>query len=452
MPVNGVKGLWGGFVQGQQGAQTFTHNQKVQRGVDISNAKANAEFLHYVDTRKEAKKIMKGQASSAQTIIDSETSRLAMTQATNKSATADANINVATADQRQGVMEDQLTVQEQNAERMISMDAQLTKNAKVAAARAGMVDMMGMQTDQINFIAQVAAPVSADGMTIADVKPEQYSAVLNQLREAFGENSQKIFDQYGITEELSTNGLAVIQGINAAAVHNVDMQQEEHLVRMKGQIDLQIATAKATGTYDPESTMGKLLADQQHWIQVAGNSPVGSFMHKRANKSIDLLTGEINSLRRETEATADEKTADARTAQLTKDWPVLMADVAEGDAGAKEGLQTLTRVQDFLREVMPKEMADGMIQKWYSYEPDTAFTWGSTFKLTDDTSVLRESAREYQLMSEMLATAQTGQMYAQASDAELEKIFRDLQEIETQKILEERNSKKTQLEEQVRFQ
>jgi len=221
---------------------------------------------------------------------------------------------------------------------------------------------------------------------------------------------------------------------------------------MKGQIDLQIATAKATGTYDPESAMGKLLADQQYWIQVAGNSPVGSFMHKRAGKSIDLLTGEINSLRRETEATADEKTADARTAQLTKDWPVLMADVAENDAGAVQGLQTLTRVQDFLREVMPKEMADGMIQKWYTYEPDTAFTWGSTFKLTDDTSVLRESAREYQLMSEMLATAQTGQMYAQASDAELEKIFRDLQEIETQKILEERNSKKTQLEEQVRFQ
>ena len=88
MPVKGASGLWGGIVKGRQDAQAFRGNESNIEGKDINNARANAEFLHYVSTRKEATKILKGQAAQADIIIETKDQTIETSNDTLKSARA----------------------------------------------------------------------------------------------------------------------------------------------------------------------------------------------------------------------------------------------------------------------------------------------------------------------------------------------------------------------------
>jgi len=423
MPIkNGATGAWGGFVQGLEGAQAFTKGEKVNRGLNLSNAgialdnvgkkldhvgkrTSNArdayEFLEFMDTAKERRNILKGKSSSADIIQQTADSTIDETNARN-------------------------AANQQTAERALALKEEKLYAERMALQNKAQTDMLGMHNDQINYMAKTLAPLGEEGTPgYGDITDETYGSMLNQMKDVFGENADKIFEQYGITENMTEQSINGMKAIRTTAVHNVGIQQEEHMARLKGQIDLKIAAAKAMGSYDAKSTIGKLLQDQSMAMQEAMNMPPGSMQQQRAIASYELYETAIKSLMKEETAKADEAATGARDLTLKSNFPRLGTEFEAGNADAQVAWAKLVKMQDFLRNSgLSEEQTMTMLSRWYRFENNTIFS--DELILREPQDVLRSSARVSKIMRQMLDTAETAAGFAAMKDEELGQILLDI--------------------------
>lgn len=433
MPVkNSASGAWGGFVQGREGAQAFNAKEVLIEAGKINNSKSQAEFLHYLDTRKEAKNILKGQSSAANIIQQTEASEIREQNAGNE---ANALASQRQVDNAEGLddlygttLETGAATQEatgNKARRDIANDDEMLAAERNSLVRQAQVDFLGRNRDEVNYMAEVLAPLGEQGQPgYGEIDDQVYGAMVNQLTEVFGKNADGVFKKYGITATMSKQGINAMKAIRQTAVHNVTTQQQEHLAMLKGQIDSRIALAKATGAYDAKSVIGKLMQDQQVWQEKALQAPQASWQQKQAIAAVGLFQDNINALTREGTAEASQRATEARDVTLKSNFPVMAAALASGEGGSEEAWAKLVSMQDFLRKNMTQQQTMEVLSRWYRYDSNTVMD--DELVLNDTNDVLRSTLRVNKIAAEMLHTAEVGQGYAAMKDDELNAILADL--------------------------
>lgn len=352
-----AKGMFGGYVAGKQLKQEETRRDLDNTGKEISNRKSNAEFLHYVNTRKEAKTILKGQASLAQTTIDTEAPRTVMTE-------EQAKADTATARNVQALAKDDLYAQKMNMQRKAAQD------------------MMGMNQDRVNAVAEIFGGLGDTDGEAASITDEQYQSMYSQALQVLGKDSDKFLEGYGIGPENSPEAIAAMESIRTQAVHNMDTQIKEHLINLEGQLAIDLALAKSNGV-DMDSVIGKMIGDRRQSVAMMEHYPVGSAQWKKAQAEIALYDSAIKSH-------LDQKAVDAETAKkadfdtfLVSQYPSFANDMENDTGETIQANQFIRNMYNAMKEVYSPEMAQQIIGTMYEYDPGIG--WGSNnFELKTD--------------------------------------------------------------------
>lgn len=244
-----VKGAFGGYVEGKRQATSQQKNE-------IANAKANAEFLHYVDTRALAKDQMRKAATEGRMSEKTEESDTDLALSQNKTKMGQEESTRTNQDQQTDTdaavlqqQEEEAKLAEQNA---VAQQTLVKKQLKITNHKLDeyFTDVRREMRDE--DVAEIASSYATirEAVINEEMTPEEgYQHSYNIAIQTHPRGPQYAYNMLqdnGITPAYSEEAMTNMQLLAGKYTHDQQTMQAEHLNLQKWQMEMAIEKIKAS--------------------------------------------------------------------------------------------------------------------------------------------------------------------------------------------------------------
>lgn len=345
-----VKGLYGGYRAGQKDEQRYRGTEADIESVEISNTAKQADFLEWLDRRDVRDVQAEAQKSSARTIIGTEDERTKYTKTKYK------------ADTRKG--EEYLSVADEEEELR-----------KVELERGIQSAIRGLRNDQVDALATVFSGVGHDEEMTEGIYSNLYNQAINTVGEDF-------LESVGVSDTPTIESIEAINALKNQSVHTQETRIREHLLPLELYWKNRLAQGSASGE-SAASILGKMMQDQEIYIQEAMQFPEGSPGYKRAMAKYSFMQSQIDAHLGKEQAVSESKQEENFNNFIIKTFPTFAADLESDTGDTVQANAFIKNVYNELSNRYGERSAKQMIQKYYRYD---ANSWDANKFVVQDTS------------------------------------------------------------------